>query len=99
MPKEPIDIRQMFHALGDPTRLAVVEKLSRGPKKVTDLAADFEMALPSFTQHLSVLERCGLVRSVKTGRVRTYSLVAKRLRAAQDWLRSQRKAWEKQKGR
>ena len=99
MPKLEPDNRKVFQALSDPTRFAVVEKLSKGPAKVTDLAAEFEMALPSFTQHLRVLETCGVVRSEKLGRIRTFYLVPKRLRAAQEWLRKQRKSWDKRRAR
>ncbi len=81
--------------MGDPTRRAVVERLSTGPAAVSELAQPFEMALPSFTQHLGVLERSGLVRSEKVGRVRTYFLVPKRLKAAESWLATNRKMWKK----
>jgi len=97
MPKQQQEpkIDNIFHALGDSTRLAVVERLSRGPAAVSDLAKPFGMALPSFTQHLGVLEKSGLVRSAKSGRVRTYFLVPENLRSAQSWLKTQRKMWEK----
>ena len=95
MPKQQVEIEKIFHALGDPTRRAVVERLSRGPAGVSDLAVKFKMALPSFTQHLGVLEKSGLVRSEKKGRVRTYYLAPARLREAQIWLKDQRKMWEK----
>jgi DNA-binding transcriptional ArsR family regulator len=62
---------------------------------VTELARPFDMALPSFTQHLAVLERCGLVRSRKTGRVRTYHLVPKPLQAVESWMTAQRNLWER----
>jgi len=88
----PID--SVFRALSDPTRRQVLERLSRSPASVSELAAPFEMALPSFLEHLKVLEGCGLVRSRKTGRVRTYQLAAKRLRLAEDWLSKQRTIWE-----
>ena len=87
-------IGPVFQALADPTRRAVVERLTRGPASVTDLARPFGMALPSFTQHLGVLERCGLVRSRKQGRVRTYALEPRPLAAAGDWLNRQRATWE-----
>ena len=83
----------VFRGLADPTRLAVVERLGRGPVAVTELARPFKMALPSFAQHLEVLEDCGLVRSHKVGRVRTYRLVPKRLTLAQTWLERQRALW------
>ena len=69
----------MFQALADPTRRAVITRLGRGPAATSELARPFAMALPSFTQHLDVLERSGLVASHKEGRVRTYRLVPKRL--------------------
>ncbi len=93
MPNQEID--RVFYALGDPTRRAVVERLSGGPAAVKELAAPFTMALPSFTQHLGVLEKSGLVRSEKSGRVRTYYLVPKRLKAAESWLETNRKLWKK----
>lgn len=88
----PID--SVFRALSDPTRRQVLERLSRSPASVSELAAPFEMALPSFLEHLKVLEGSGMVRSRKTGRVRTYQLAPKRLRTAEDWLSRQRTAWE-----
>jgi DNA-binding transcriptional ArsR family regulator len=71
----------------------VLERLGRSPASVSELARPFEMALPSFLQHLKLLEGCGLVRSRKTGRVRTYRLVPKRLQQAEDWLAKQRTLW------
>lgn len=88
----PID--GIFRALSDPTRRRVLERLSRSPASVSELAAPFEMALPSFLEHLKVLEGCGLVHSRKAGRVRTYQLAPKRLRLAEDWLSKQRTLWE-----
>ncbi len=89
----PID--DVFRALADPTRRRVVERLSESPASVSELAAPFEMALPSFVQHLGVLEGCGLVRSEKHGRVRTYHLEPTRLEIADDWLSRQRTLWER----
>ena len=85
----------VFHALTDPTRRAVLERLTRGPAAVSELAQPFKMALPSFVQHLGVLENCGLVRSKKQGRVRTYTLVPQPLTAAEHWLSAQRALWER----
>ena len=65
----------MFHALVDSSRRAMVERLSRGPASVSELARPFEMALPTIVQHLGVLEAAGIVSSTKVGRVRTYQLV------------------------
>ena len=89
----PVD--HVFRALSDPTRRHVLERLSRRPASVSELAEPFEMALPSFLQHLRILEECGLVRSHKTGRVRTYELSPKRLKLAEDWLSRQRSLWER----
>jgi len=86
-------IDRVFRALADPTRRHVLERLGRSPASVSELARPFEMALPSFLQHLKLLEGCGLVRSRKTGRVRTYRLVPKRLQQAEDWLAKQRTLW------
>lgn len=83
-----------FRALADPTRRRVVERLSAGPASMTELAQPFAMALPSFTKHLKVLERSGVIRSTKTGRVRTYQLVPARLKSAETWLSSQQRLWE-----
>jgi len=90
-----MQLDQVFQALADPTRRAVVARLSKGPVSTSALARPFAMALPSFTQHLGVLEACGLVRSKKKGRVRTYELSATRLKAAEAWISLQRAAWEK----
>lgn len=84
-----------FQALADPTRRQVVERLSQGPASVSALAAPFEMALPSFMQHLKVLEQSGLVTSYKQGRVRTYQLEPGRLQQAVHWLSAQNKLWDK----
>lgn len=94
MPNKIIQLDQVFQALTDPTRRAVLERLSCGPASTLELARPFDMALPSFTQHLSVLERFGLVKSKKFGRVRTYELAPKRLQEAEDWIAGQRKVWE-----
>ncbi|MEO7774335.1 MAG: metalloregulator ArsR/SmtB family transcription factor [Steroidobacteraceae bacterium] len=84
----------VFRALADPTRRLVLERLNRGPGSMSELAQPFDMALPSFAQHLDVLEHCGLVRSRKQGRVRTYQLTPRCLRAAEHWLQQQRTQWE-----
>lgn len=90
---EPID--QVFRALSDPTRRQVLSRLSRSPASVSELAQPFDMALPSFVQHMRILEDCGLVRSTKRGRVRTYQLAPQRLKLAEDWLSEQRLLWER----
>jgi DNA-binding transcriptional ArsR family regulator len=84
----------VFFALSSPTRRQVLEQLSLGPASVSELAAPFDMKLPSFVQHLSVLERSRLVRSKKRGRVRTYEIAPARLKVAEDWLSERRRLWE-----
>ena len=87
-------ISRVFRALADPTRRAVITQLSRSPASMTALARPFKMALPSFAQHLSVLEECGLVQSRKDGRVRRYRLVPQPLVVAEDWMEAQRAVWK-----
>lgn len=89
-------LNEFFAALSDPTRRAVLERLVRGPATVSDLAAPHDMALPTFMRHLGVLERTGLVRSIKKGRVRTCHLEPAPLLEAQGWLAWQRTVWEGQ---
>ncbi len=84
----------VFHALANPTRRKVLERLSAGPATVSQLAESFDMQLPSFVQHLSVLEKSRLVRSSEQGRVRTYELAPERLQVVDDWLSARRRAWE-----
>lgn len=88
------DLDGVFRALADPTRRAVVARLASGPASVSELAEPFEMALPSFLQHLKVLEDSGLVVSKKSGRVRTCSIAPERFRQAETWLARQRGIWE-----
>ena len=84
----------VFDALSNPTRRKVLERLAVGPATVSELAAPFDMKLPSFVQHLSVLERSRLVKSNKRGRVRTYEIVPDRFQVAEDWLTARRRLWE-----
>jgi len=85
----------VFRALSDPTRRHVLEQLSKRASSVSQLAEPFAMALPSFLEHMKVLEGSGLVRSKKVGRVRTYELVPGRLKLAETWLGQQREFWER----
>jgi DNA-binding transcriptional ArsR family regulator len=94
VPNQDVALTAVFQALSDPTRRAVLERLTRGPAPMTELARPFPMALPSFSQHLGVLEGCGLVRSKKVGRVRTYRLAPDPLRKAEHWMARQRSQWE-----
>jgi DNA-binding transcriptional ArsR family regulator len=96
MPNYSPRLDHVFHALADATRRGVLERLSKGPAPMSELARPFKMALPSFSQHLGVLERSGMVRSKKTGRVRTYRLVSRPLSIAEHWMAKQRREWERQ---
>src|SRR6266852_1219088 len=84
----------VFYALSNSTRRKVLEQLSVGPATVSELAAPFDMKLPSFVQHLSVLEQSRLVKSKKRGRVRTYEIAPARFKVVEDWLTGQRRLWE-----
>jgi DNA-binding transcriptional ArsR family regulator len=95
MPNQIAQLNQVFQALADPTRRAVLQRLGRGPVATLELARPFNMALPSFTQHLNLLEKSGMVKSKKCGRVRTYTLAPRRLQTAEHWLTNQRKLWER----
>src|SRR5262245_17565985 len=83
----------VFHALADPTRRAVIQRLSKGNATVSELAQPFDMALPSFVKHLSVLERSRLIMSNKLGRVRTCSLDRANFAAAERWFDELRTQW------
>ncbi|HVR05250.1 MAG TPA: metalloregulator ArsR/SmtB family transcription factor [Solirubrobacteraceae bacterium] len=86
---------RVFHALADPTRIAMVEQLSGGPASVSELARPLGITLPGVLQHLAVLEGDGLVRSAKVGRVRTCRIEPAALRAAADWVHERRAMWER----
>jgi DNA-binding transcriptional ArsR family regulator len=87
-------VDDVFCALSNSTRRKVLEQLSVGPATVSELAAPFDMKLPSFVQHLSVLEQSRLVKSKKRGRVRTYEIAPERFKIAEDWLTERRQLWE-----
>ena len=84
----------VFYALSNSTRRKVLEQLAAGPATVSQLAAPFDMQLPSFVQHLSLLEESRLVRSKKRGRVRTYEIAPERFKVVEDWLAARRELWE-----
>ena len=88
------DLDALFQSLSDPTRRAILARLAQGPASVTDLAAPFDMALPSFMAHLRKLEEGGLIDSQKDGRVRTCALRAGAFGPARDWMTEQRELWE-----
>jgi DNA-binding transcriptional ArsR family regulator len=94
MDQEPGQLNSIFQALADPTRRAVLGRLSRGPASVSDLAQPFDMALPSFMQHIRVLEASGWVRTRKVGRVRICAIDEKPVAAIEAWLSEQRTLWE-----
>jgi DNA-binding transcriptional ArsR family regulator len=85
----------MFQALADPTRRAIVERLSRSPASVSDLAAPFDISLPAVVQHLQVLEAAGIVASEKVGRVRTCRMEPAGLSLAETWIHDRRLEWER----
>jgi DNA-binding transcriptional ArsR family regulator len=84
----------MFQALADPSRRSMVERLSRGPATVSELARPLSMSMPAVMQHLAVLEAGGLVRSTKTGRVRSCQLTTDAFGAAEQWMNARRREWE-----
>ncbi len=84
----------IFHALADPTRRAVIGRLGRGPASISELAAPFDMALPSFMKHIHVLEESGWITTRKAGRVRTCAIEQKPLALVEGWLTAQRDLWE-----
>jgi DNA-binding transcriptional ArsR family regulator len=85
----------MFHALADPSRRLMLERLTRGPATVSDLARPFAMSLPAVVQHLQVLEASGLVASQKVGRTRTCRVAPDALRTAERWISERRTTWER----
>ncbi len=93
---EPVerDVDLLFHALADSSRRAMVDRLTRGPASVSELARPLQISLPAVVQHLHVLEASGLVRSQKLGRVRTCTVEPAALRTAERWLADRRTFWE-----
>jgi DNA-binding transcriptional ArsR family regulator len=92
--KQRPELDGVFHALSDPSRRSIVERLSRGSATVTDLAAPLPMSMPAVLQHLQVLEDSGLVRSSKVGRVRTCSIDVEALQPVERWIDERRSTWE-----
>jgi DNA-binding transcriptional ArsR family regulator len=89
------DIARVFNALGDPTRRAIVERVSEGPISVSDLARPLKMTLAAVVQHIQVLEAGGLVHTEKVGRVRTCALQAKGFDLANRWIIARKSLWER----
>jgi len=94
MAKHDPDLSLLFHALADPTRRAMLERLAKGPAAVTELAGPTGLRLPTILRHLSVLEGAGLIVTAKDGRVRSCAFVPQGLAPMQDWLDGQRALWE-----
>ena len=92
--KKKPDIDSIFHALGDPTRRAMAEKISQGPISVSRLADPHDMSLAAVVQHLQVLEECGLVKTAKLGRVRTCHIDPAGLAALEKWVTDRRSVWD-----
>ncbi|MDM0029190.1 ArsR/SmtB family transcription factor [Variovorax saccharolyticus] len=95
MPTLAADLDLTFQALADPTRRGIVERLSRGPATVSELARPYGMSLPAIVQHLAVLENSGLVQSEKLGRVRTCSIDPAALSLAEQWFNQRRAEWDR----
>lgn len=94
-----VQIDRVFYAMSDPTRMAVLKRLSQSEASASELAEPFNMALPSFMQHMTVLEKSALVHSEKKGRVRIYKLQPKTLQRAENWLENCRHDWEQRLNR
>ncbi len=92
--KVSIKIDRLFHALGDGTRRAIVDRLSRGPVSVSELANQLGITLTAVGQHLAILEECGLAVTEKVGRVRTCQMASRGLDALEKWVRQHRSEWE-----
>ncbi|MGA9039894.1 MAG: metalloregulator ArsR/SmtB family transcription factor [Terriglobales bacterium] len=99
MPKKKPSIERIFHALGDPSRRAIVEKLSEGPISVSRLAEPLNITLAAVVQHLQVLEESGLVQTEKVGRVRTCSIEPAGLDVVEQWIGDRRSTWERRLNR
>jgi DNA-binding transcriptional ArsR family regulator len=95
MPRPKVDIDRVFHALGDPTRRAIVNKLCEGPLSVSRLATPLDITLTAVVQHLQVLEESGLVHTEKVGRVRTCRIDTAGFSALEQWIGDHRSMWER----
>src|ERR1700758_4374564 len=95
MRNSKINIDRLFHALGDPTRRAMLDRLSQGPVSVSALAAPLGITLTAVAQHLQILEECGLARTEKLGRVRTCQIEPAGFDALEQWIRDHRTVWER----
>ena len=94
-----IDINRLFHALGDPTRRTILDRLSEGPLSVSHLATPLDITVTAVAQHLQILEESGLVHTEKLGRVRTCRIEPAGFSALEQWIRSHRSLWERRLAR
>ena len=95
MQSQRVSVDGVFHALGDPTRRAILERVSEGPISVSSLAKPLRITLAATVQHLQVLEKSGLVHTTKVGRVRTCRMEPKGLSVDEQWINARRSLWEK----
>jgi DNA-binding transcriptional ArsR family regulator len=95
MPRSTVNIDRVFHALGDPTRRAILDRLSEGPLSVSRLAAPLAITLTAVAQHLQVLEESGLVHTEKVGRVRTCQIETAGFSVLEQWISNHRSMWER----
>ncbi|HZR34500.1 MAG TPA: metalloregulator ArsR/SmtB family transcription factor [Nevskia sp.] len=95
MLNQQLPVDRVFHALADPARRIMVERLSRGPASVSELAQPLDMSMPAVLQHLKILESSGLVRSAKQGRVRTCHIQRPALQSVERWITERRATWER----
>jgi DNA-binding transcriptional ArsR family regulator len=95
MPNSKVNIDRLFHALGDPTRRAMLDRLSQGPVSVSALAGPLGITLTAVAQHLQILEECGLARTEKLGRVRTCRIESGGFDALEQWISNHRTVWER----
>ena len=95
MPPRKADVDRVFHALGDPTRRLILERLTAGPVSISRIAAPLQMTLAAVVQHVQLLEESGLVQTEKSGRVRTCRIDPAGLAVAAQWIANRRSTWEK----
>jgi DNA-binding transcriptional ArsR family regulator len=93
--RNEVEISRAFHALGDPTRIAIFMRLSRGPVSMSELARPFDMSLQAIGQHIQLLEKCGLVQTEKIGRTRSCSIKPEGLQRLEKWIAERKSLWQK----
>jgi DNA-binding transcriptional ArsR family regulator len=95
MPNQRASVDRVFHALGDPTRRAILERVSQGPVSVSSLAKPLRITVAATVQHVQLLEKSGLVHTTKMGRVRTCRMEPKGLSVVEQWINERRSLWER----